>query len=50
MIEVQHEQTTALSGGRLSRGFIAGPHGEYDWMIMDPTIDFAALFMEFEKA
>jgi hypothetical protein len=22
-------------------GFIAGPNGEYDWIIMDPSIDFA---------
>ena len=25
-------------------GFIAGPTGEYDWIPMDPTVDFAALF------
>src|SRR6266699_1544715 len=24
-------------------GFIAGPNGEYDWIVMDPSIDFAAL-------
>src|SRR5437867_11222763 len=29
-------------------GFIAGPHGEYDWIVMDPAIDFAALYKEFE--
>ena len=29
-------------------GFIAGPNGEYDWIIMDPTVDFAALFAEFD--
>jgi len=23
-------------------GFIAGPKGEYDWIIMDPAFDFAA--------
>ena len=23
-------------------GFIAGPNGEYDWILMDPSIDFAA--------
>jgi dihydrofolate reductase len=23
-------------------GYIAGPHGEYDWIVMDPAIDFAA--------
>ena len=31
-------------------GFIAGPKGEYDWIIMDPTIDFTALFKEFDIA
>jgi dihydrofolate reductase len=25
-------------------GFIAGPDGEYDWIPMDPTIDFAAFY------
>lgn len=25
-------------------GFIAGPNGEYDWIPMDPAIDFAAFF------
>ena len=29
-------------------GFIADPHGGYDWIIMDPAIDFAALFREFD--
>ncbi len=24
-------------------GYIAGPKGEYDWIPMDPDIDFAAL-------
>lgn len=31
-------------------GFIAGPNGEYDWIVMDPAIDFAALFKEFDAA
>ena len=31
-------------------GFIAGPDGEYDWIVMDPAIDFAALFKEFDAA
>ncbi len=31
-------------------GFIAGPNGEYDWIVMDPSIDFAALFNEFDTA
>lgn len=29
-------------------GFIAGPNGEYDWIVMDPAIDFAALYKEFD--
>ena len=29
-------------------GFIAGPNGEYDWIVSDPSIDFAALFKEFD--
>jgi len=31
-------------------GFIAGPNGEYDWIVMDPSIDFAPLFKEFDTA
>ena len=31
-------------------GFIAGPNGEHDWIVMDPSIDFAALFGEFDTA
>jgi dihydrofolate reductase len=31
-------------------GFIAGPNGEFDWIVMDPAIDFAALFNEFDTA
>jgi dihydrofolate reductase len=30
-------------------GYIAGPKGEYDWIITDPEIDFAALFAEFDS-
>ena len=29
-------------------GFIAGPNGEHDWIIMDPSLDFAALFKQFD--
>ena len=29
-------------------GFIAGPNGEYDWIVMDPSIDFNALYKEFD--
>jgi dihydrofolate reductase len=31
-------------------GFIAGPNGEYDWIVQDPSIDFAAMFREFDTA
>jgi dihydrofolate reductase len=29
-------------------GYIAGPKGEADWIIMDPEIDFNALFSQFD--
>ena len=29
-------------------GFIAGPNNEYDWIIMDPSLDFASLFKQFD--
>jgi dihydrofolate reductase len=29
-------------------GYIAGPGGEYDWIVMDPAIDFQALFDQFD--
>ena len=29
-------------------GYIAGPGGEFDWIIMDPAIDFGALFAQFD--
>src|SRR6266851_4300600 len=29
-------------------GYIAGPKGEADWIIMDPDIDFGAAFNEFD--
>ena len=31
-------------------GFIAGPNGEADWIVMDSSIDFAALYNEFDTA
>jgi dihydrofolate reductase len=27
-------------------GYIAGPHGEYDWIPLEPAIDFGALFRD----
>jgi dihydrofolate reductase len=29
-------------------GFIAGPNGEFDWIVMDPSFDFAGLFKQFD--
>lgn len=29
-------------------GYVAGPNGEADWIIMDPEIDFMALFARFD--
>lgn len=31
-------------------GYIAGPSGEFDWIVMDPDIDFAALYAQFDTA
>lgn len=31
-------------------GYIAGPNREYDWIPMDPDIDFAAMFSAFDTA
>ncbi len=28
-------------------GYIAGPQGEYDWIVMDPSVDAAAYFKSF---
>ena len=38
-----------LYGGAMSLdGFIAGPNGEYDWIVADPDIDFAAMMAQFD--
>jgi dihydrofolate reductase len=31
-------------------GYIAGPQGEADWIIMDPDIDFRAIYAQFDTA
>ena len=28
-------------------GYIAGPNGEADWIVMDPDLDFDAIFSRF---
>jgi dihydrofolate reductase len=36
-------------GGAMSLdGFIAGPNGEHDWIVMDPEIDFAQMMARFD--
>ena len=38
-----------IYGGAMSLdGCIAGPRGEYDWIVMDPDIDFAASMSRFD--
>jgi dihydrofolate reductase len=39
---IRYQVATSLDG------FIAGPKGEADWIIMDPDIDFRALFSQFD--
>ena len=29
-------------------GYIAGPNGEFDWIVQDPEIDFVAIFSRFD--
>lgn len=29
-------------------GYIAGPEGEYDWIVEEPSIDFGSLFAQFD--
>jgi dihydrofolate reductase len=41
---VRYQVATSLDG------FIAGPKGEADWIIMDPDIDFRALYAQFDAA
>jgi len=42
--QLRYQVATSLDG------FIAGQKGEYDWIVSDPAIDFAALFSEFDTA
>jgi dihydrofolate reductase len=42
MRRVRYSVATSLDG------YIAGPNGEFDWIIQDPEIDFKALFKSFD--
>ena len=42
MKRIRYQVATSLDG------YIAGPKGEADWIIMDPEIDFQALFNQFD--
>lgn len=44
MRRLRYQVATSLDG------YIAGPLGEFDWITMDPDIDFAALFAQFDTA
>jgi dihydrofolate reductase len=42
MRRIRYRVVTSLDG------YIAGPKGEADWIVMDPDIDFGALFNQFD--
>ena len=44
MRRLRYQVATSLDG------YIAGPNGEFDWIVMDPDIDFVALFAQFDTA
>ena len=44
MRRLRYQVATSLDG------YIAGPKGEFDWIPMDPDIDFGALFAQFDTA
>jgi dihydrofolate reductase len=41
MRQLRYSVATSLDG------YIAGPKGEYDWIVIDPEIDFAAMYAGF---
>ena len=43
-----HMRRVRLSVAMSLDGFIAGPNGESDWIVMDPDIDFNTLMGSFD--
>jgi dihydrofolate reductase len=41
MRQLRYSVATSLDG------YIAGPNGEFDWIVIDPEIDFAAMYAAF---
>src|SRR5213596_1865310 len=41
-------ETITIQRGVSMDGFIAGPEGEYDWIIMDPSFEYERFFKEFD--
>jgi dihydrofolate reductase len=42
MKRIRYSVATSLDG------FIAGPRGEFDWIVQDPEVDFGALYRQFD--
>ena len=42
MRQLRYSVATSLDG------FIAGPNGEFDWIVMDPDMDFAAMMSRYD--
>ncbi len=42
MRRLRYQVATSLDG------YIAGPNGEYDWIVQDPDVDFNALYAQFD--